>query len=151
PGGNTKASGRALPVGKRRNGKCAKGLAITSGMAHIRKGDGPFRGERHERSGAAEPPRDHSPEAGSGRARGERRAAMQQAVIEVIRRLVLKAAPPEHRTPLFGPARDPLSEAGWGLDGLSRRSRRAPPPGRRPRPGGRHEGPGESAAWPAAR
>ena len=52
------------------------------------------------------------------RPRGERRAAMQQAVIEVIRHLVLKAVPPEHRNPLFDQARDLLSEAGWGLDEL---------------------------------
>ncbi len=55
---------------------------------------------------------------GVARPRGERRAAMQQAVIEVIRHLVLKAVPPEHRSPLFDQARDLLSEAGWGLDEL---------------------------------
>ena len=55
---------------------------------------------------------------GVARPRGERRAAMQQAVIEVIRHLVLKAVPPEHRSPLFDQARDLLGEAGWGLDEL---------------------------------
>jgi hypothetical protein len=55
---------------------------------------------------------------GVARPRGERRAAMQQAVIEVVRHLVLKAVPPEHRSPLFDQARDLLSEAGWGLDEL---------------------------------
>ncbi|HUL25532.1 MAG TPA: hypothetical protein VLW44_07145 [Streptosporangiaceae bacterium] len=55
---------------------------------------------------------------GVARPRGERRAAMQQAVIDVVRHLVLKAVPPEHRTPLFDQARDLLSEAGWGLDEL---------------------------------
>ena len=55
---------------------------------------------------------------GVARPRGERRATMQQAVIEVVRHLVLKAVPPEHRTPLFDQARDLLSEAGWGLDEL---------------------------------
>jgi hypothetical protein len=43
---------------------------------------------------------------------------MQQAVIEVVRHLVLKAVPLEHRSPLFDQARDLLSEAGWGLDEL---------------------------------
>jgi hypothetical protein len=55
---------------------------------------------------------------GVARPRGERRAAMRQAVVEVIRHLVLKAVPPEHRSPLFDQARDLLSEAGWGLDEL---------------------------------
>jgi hypothetical protein len=55
---------------------------------------------------------------GIARPRGERRAAMQQAVIEVVHHLVLKAVPPEHRSPLFDQARDLLSEAGWGLDEL---------------------------------
>jgi hypothetical protein len=55
---------------------------------------------------------------GVARPRGERRVAMQQAVIEVVRHLVLEAVPPEHRTPLFDQARDLLSEAGWGLDEL---------------------------------
>jgi hypothetical protein len=55
---------------------------------------------------------------GVARPRGERRAAMQQAVVEVIRHLVLEAVPPEHRSPLFGQARDLLTEAGWGLDEL---------------------------------
>jgi hypothetical protein len=63
---------------------------------------------------------------GVARPRGERRAAMQQAVIEVIRHLVLEAVPPEHRTPLFDQARDLLSEAGWARDELSKRSRRVP-------------------------
>lgn len=55
---------------------------------------------------------------GVARPRGERRAAMRRAVIEVVRHLVLKAVPPEHRSPLFDQARDLLSEAGWGLDEL---------------------------------
>ncbi len=55
---------------------------------------------------------------GVARPRGDRRAAMQQAVVEVVRHLVLKAVPPEHRSPLFDQARDLLSEAGWGLDEL---------------------------------
>jgi len=55
---------------------------------------------------------------GVARPRGERRAAMQQAVIEVVRHLVLEAVPPERRSPLFDQARDLLGEAGWGLDEL---------------------------------
>jgi hypothetical protein len=55
---------------------------------------------------------------GAARPRGERRAAMQQAVIEVVRHLVLEAVPPERRSPLFDQARDLLGEAGWGLDEL---------------------------------
>jgi hypothetical protein len=55
---------------------------------------------------------------GEARPRGERRVAMQQAVIEVVRHLVLEAVPPEHRSPLFDQARDLLGEAGWGLDEL---------------------------------
>ncbi|HEY6277161.1 MAG TPA: hypothetical protein VIX86_12610 [Streptosporangiaceae bacterium] len=55
---------------------------------------------------------------GVARPRGERRAAMQQAVVEVVRHLVLKAVPPEHRSPLFDQAQDLLTEAGWGLDEL---------------------------------
>ena len=55
---------------------------------------------------------------GVARPRGERRVAMQQAVVEVVRHLVLEAVPPEHRSPLFDQARDLLGEAGWGLDEL---------------------------------
>jgi len=58
------------------------------------------------------------PMPGVARPRGERRAAMQQAVIEVIRHLVLRAVPPEHRSPLLDQARDLLSEVGWGLGEL---------------------------------
>lgn len=55
---------------------------------------------------------------GVARPRGERRLAMQAAVMEVVGHLVLAAVPPERRSPLFGQARDLLSEAGWGLDEL---------------------------------
>jgi hypothetical protein len=55
---------------------------------------------------------------GVARPRGERLAAMRQAVIEVVGHLVLKAVPPERRSPLFDQARDLLGEAGWGLDEL---------------------------------
>ncbi len=55
---------------------------------------------------------------GVARPRGERRVLMQQAVIEVVRHLVLEAIPPQQRSPLFDQARDLLDEAGWGLDEL---------------------------------
>lgn len=55
---------------------------------------------------------------GVARPRGERRVLMREAVIEVIGHLVLKAVPPEQRSPLFDQARDLLTEAGWGLDEL---------------------------------
>ena len=55
---------------------------------------------------------------GVARPRGERRVLMQEAVIEVVHHLVLKAVPPEQRSPLFDQARDLLTEAGWGLDEL---------------------------------
>jgi hypothetical protein len=55
---------------------------------------------------------------GVARPRGERRVLMREAVIEVIHHLVLKAVPPQQRSPLFDQARDLLTEAGWGLDEL---------------------------------
>jgi hypothetical protein len=55
---------------------------------------------------------------GVSRPRGERRVLMREAVIEVIGHLVLKAVPPDQRSPLFDQARDLLTEAGWGLDEL---------------------------------
>jgi hypothetical protein len=55
---------------------------------------------------------------GVARPRGERRVLLQQAVIEVVRHLVLQAVPPQQRSPLFEQARDLLGEAGWGLDEL---------------------------------
>jgi len=55
---------------------------------------------------------------GIARPVGERRVLMQRAVIEVVRHLVIKAVPPEQRSPLFDQARDLLGEAGWGLDEL---------------------------------
>jgi len=56
--------------------------------------------------------------AGVARPRGERRVLMQQAVVEVVGHLVLRAVPPAERSPLFDQARDLLTEAGWGLDEL---------------------------------
>jgi len=55
---------------------------------------------------------------GVARPRGDRRVLMREAVIEVVHHLVLKAVPPEQRSPLFDQARDLLTEAGWGLDEL---------------------------------
>jgi len=55
---------------------------------------------------------------GVARPRGERRERMQAAVVEVIGHLVLKAVPPDQRSPLFDQAWDLLTEAGWGLDEL---------------------------------
>ena len=55
---------------------------------------------------------------GVARPRGERRVLIREAVIEVVHHLVLKAVPPQERSPLFDQARDLLTEAGWGLDEL---------------------------------
>ena len=52
------------------------------------------------------------------RPRGERRGLMREAVVQVVGHLVLEAVPQDQRSPLFGQARDLLSEAGWGLDEL---------------------------------
>jgi hypothetical protein len=76
--------------------------------------------------GAASPPGPASPGSrtiiplmpGVARPRGERRVLMRAAVIEVVHHLVLKAVPPEQRSPLFDQARDLLTEAGWGLGEL---------------------------------
>ena len=56
--------------------------------------------------------------AGVARPRGERRGLMREAVVEVVGHLVLKAVPPDQRSPLFDQAQDLLPEAGWGLDEL---------------------------------
>lgn len=63
---------------------------------------------------------------GTPRPTGERRAVMAEAVMEVVRHLVLRAVPPEQRSPLFGQAADLLSEAGWGLDELFEAARGGP-------------------------
>ena len=55
---------------------------------------------------------------GVARPRGERRELMREAVVEVVGHLVLKAVPPDQRSPLFDQAQDLLPEAGWGLDEL---------------------------------
>ena len=125
---------------------CGTGCHYARNRPHSKREAATFRGERHERSGAADPPHDHSPDAGSGPAQGERRAAMQQAVIKVIRHLVLKAVPPEHRTP--SPARPVTCSArlAGAWMSFSKRSRRGPSP--EAAPGGKHDGPGEIPVIP---
>jgi hypothetical protein len=54
---------------------------------------------------------------------GERRALMREAVIQVVRHLVIETVPPARRSPLFGQAADLLDLAGWGLDELFEASR----------------------------
>jgi hypothetical protein len=55
---------------------------------------------------------------GISRAAGERRMLLREAVIQVVRHLVLRAVPPSRRVPLFDQAAGLLDEAGWGLDEL---------------------------------
>jgi hypothetical protein len=43
---------------------------------------------------------------------------MRDAVLQVVRHLVIEAVPPGEQLPLFGQAADLLDEAGWGLDEL---------------------------------
>jgi hypothetical protein len=63
---------------------------------------------------------------GIARPTGERRAQMQEAVLQVVHHLVLEAVPPGERSPLFGQAADLLDLAGWGLDELYEASRDGP-------------------------
>jgi hypothetical protein len=49
---------------------------------------------------------------------GERRATLREAVIQVVRHLVVRAVPISQRVPLFEQAAGLLDEAGWGLDEL---------------------------------
>jgi hypothetical protein len=55
---------------------------------------------------------------GVSRVPGERRAMLREAVIQVVRHLVVRAVPPGQRVPLFDQATGLLDEAGWGLDEL---------------------------------
>jgi hypothetical protein len=55
---------------------------------------------------------------GVARPTGARRGQLRDAVIQVIRHLVLEAVPPSQRSPLFDQAADLLDLAGWGLDEL---------------------------------
>jgi hypothetical protein len=43
---------------------------------------------------------------------------LREAVIQVVRHLVVRAVPPYRRVPLFEQAAGLLDEAGWGLDEL---------------------------------
>jgi hypothetical protein len=55
---------------------------------------------------------------GVARGSADRRAALRDAVIQVIGHLVVESVPPSRRLPLFDQAADILDEAGWGLDEL---------------------------------
>ena len=55
---------------------------------------------------------------GVSRGAGERRAMLREAVIQVVRHLVVRAVPAGQRVPLFDQATGLLDEAGWGLDEL---------------------------------
>jgi len=55
---------------------------------------------------------------GVSRPAGERRAMLREAVIQVVRHLVVRAVPASQRVPLFEQAAGLLEEAGWGLDEL---------------------------------
>ncbi len=63
---------------------------------------------------------------GIARPTGERRAQMQDAVVQVVHHLVLEAVPPGARSALFDQASDLLDLAGWGLDELYAASREGP-------------------------
>ncbi len=63
---------------------------------------------------------------GIARPTGERRALMRDAVIQVVRHLVLESVPPGQRSPLFDQAADLLDVAGWGLDELFEASQEGP-------------------------
>jgi hypothetical protein len=63
---------------------------------------------------------------GVARPSGERRAMLREAVLQVVRHLVLQAVPLGERSPLFDQARDLLDEAGWGLDELYQAAREGP-------------------------
>jgi hypothetical protein len=55
---------------------------------------------------------------GVSRAAGERRAMLREAVIQVVRHLVVRAVPVSQRVPGFEQAAGLLGEAGLGLDEL---------------------------------
>ena len=63
---------------------------------------------------------------GISRPAGERRALMRDAVIQVVRHLVLESVPPGDRSVLFEQAADLLDLAGWGLDELYEASQEGP-------------------------
>jgi hypothetical protein len=49
---------------------------------------------------------------------GERRAALREAVVQVVRDLVIERVPRSRRSPYFDQALALLDLAGWGLDEL---------------------------------
>lgn len=55
---------------------------------------------------------------GIARPTGQRRVLMREAVLQVVRHLVIEAVPADQRSPLFDQAADLLDVAGWGLDEL---------------------------------
>jgi len=55
---------------------------------------------------------------GVARGSGERRVLLREAVVQVVRHLVVRAVPPSQRVPLFEQATGLLDEAGWGLGEL---------------------------------
>ncbi len=57
-------------------------------------------------------------EPGIARPAGERRALLRDAVLQVVRHLVVETVPPGERGALFGQAAGLLDLAGWGLDEL---------------------------------
>ena len=63
---------------------------------------------------------------GIARPTGERRAQMQDAVVQVVHHLVLEAVPPVARSALFDQASDLLNLAGWAVDELFESSRAGP-------------------------
>jgi hypothetical protein len=63
---------------------------------------------------------------GVARPTGERRALMRDAVIQVVRHLVLETVPAGERSALFDQAAELLDLAGWGLDELFEASREGP-------------------------
>jgi hypothetical protein len=63
---------------------------------------------------------------GIARPTGARRELMCDAVIQVVRHLVVEAVPPAERSALFDQAADLLDLAGWGLDELFEASTEGP-------------------------
>jgi hypothetical protein len=63
---------------------------------------------------------------GTVRPTGERRALMRDAVIQVVRHLVVQSVPPAERSVMFDQAADLLEVAGWGLDELFEASQDGP-------------------------
>jgi hypothetical protein len=63
---------------------------------------------------------------GTARPVGERRALMRDAIVQVVRHLVVQTVPPGARSAMFDQAADLLDLAGWGLDELFEASREGP-------------------------